>query len=309
MANANVFCPVCGSTASKTYMTDVTDLFHGVRGIWELLECVDCGLIYTTPFIPENRIGEYYPADYAPYSEGVDASARPIIRFLKSLAILPYKLRFGEPGYFPLPFGNSRLMEVGCGAGRYLHKMSSLSWQCTGLDISAQAIEVARKSNPDAEFIVGALNDIAAGESYDMIIMHHVFEHLYHPKQVIETCFKLLQHGGKLVVSGPNIDSLEAKCFGRRWKGLDMPRHTLHFKESVLIALLKDAGFTIENTRPGMFASSISESLIMCLPEKFRRKVIHSRFERMIYLILTPIAAISYFLGNRGTVEVVAIKN
>ena len=111
-----------------------------------------------------------------------------------------------------------------------------------------------------------------------------------------------------MVVNVPNIASWEAKWFGRNWKGLDMPRHIFHFQESVLDRLLVDSGFAIEKKRPGMFASSISESVIMCLPDELRRRIIHTKLERILYLMLVPVAAISYFFGNRGTVEIVAVK-
>ncbi len=176
------------------------------------------------------------------------------------------------------------------------------------MDVSTQAIETARKLSPAAKFIVGTINDAGAGGKFDLIVMHHVLEHLYHPRQAVDASYKLLQSGGALVVSVPNIGSSEASWFGRRWKGLDMPRHMLHFKEPVLDRLLVDAGFTIEKKRPGMFASSISESVIMCLPVGLRGRVINSRMARIIYLMLVPFAALSYVLGNCGTIEVVARK-
>jgi 2-polyprenyl-3-methyl-5-hydroxy-6-metoxy-1,4-benzoquinol methylase len=290
------------------YLDGVTDLFHGMSGTWDLQEC-SCGLIYTHPFIMESRIGEYYPDNYAANDAGSEASNHPITRFLKSVAILPYTLRFGQPGYFPQPFGNGRLLDVGCGAGRHIQQMSSLGWQCMGVDISTRAIENAKKLNPSATFVVGMIDNVEVGEKFDLISMHHVLEHVYDPRQVIERCFELLRPGGKLVVNVPNINSWEAKWFGRRWKGLDIPRHLLHFKESVLARLLSTAGFAIEKKRPGMFASSISESFIMCLPDGLRKKVINSRFNRIFYLMLVPIAALSYALGNRGTVEIVVVKN
>lgn len=308
MTEPNIRCPACQSTASEMFREGVTDLLHSMAGRWELRECTHCGLIYTTPFIPESRIGEYYPADYAPYGEISEASAHPVTRFLKSLAILPYTHRFGPPGYFPPPAGRGRLLEVGCGAGRYLQKMSSLGWWCMGLDVSGQAIDAARKLNPATEFMVGTLDDIEGGDKFDLIVMHHVLEHLHHPAQIMNACFGMLQSGGKLVVSVPNIASWEARWFGRRWIGLDIPRHLLHFRESVLVSHLSAAGFVIEKTRPGMFASSISESVIMCLPAWLRRKAIHSRIGRVFYLMMVPVASITYALGNRGTVEIVAVK-
>ena len=309
MSEAIISCPFCGSVSSGIYLEGVTDLLHGTHGIWDIRECMSCGLLYTSPAIPEERMGEYYPAEYAAHVGGNEGYGHPFIRFLKVLAILPYTLRFGQPGYFPQPFGKAEMLDVGCGAGLHIRKMSSLGWRCMGVDISMQAIGNARRLNPDAKFVVGLLRDIDSGEKFDLISMHHVLEHLYHPRQVIADCYSLLRPGGKLVVNVPNVASFEAGLFGRRWIGLDIPRHMLHFKEAVLVRLLKEAGFEIETKRPGMFSSSISESLIMCLPAWLRNKVFHSRVARIVYILLVPVAAISYFLGNRGTVEIVALKN
>lgn len=307
--DANTRCPSCLSISSKIYIKGVTDLFYGMSGEWDLLECKNCGLIYLAPLIQESRIGGYYPENYTAYDAGREASAHPLTRFLKSAAILPYTLRFSQPGYSPLPFGNARMLDVGCGAGLRIREMSTLGWQCIGLDISMKAIESASGLNPTAGFAVGVIDDIDSSERFDLISMHHVLEHLYHPRQVIESCYRLLPPGGKLVVNVPNIASFEARLFGRKWKGLDIPRHLLHFKEPVLERFLLDAGFTIENKRTAMFASSISESFIMCLPAGLRSKLIHSRLGRLFYLTLVPLAAISYFLGNRGTLEIVAVRN
>ena len=298
-------CPACHSAASRPYLRGVRDWYHGVEGEWDLIECVDCGLTYLSPFIAESHIAECYPKDYNPLDSG---RAHPLVRFLKALTILPYTLRFGQPGYSPRSFGQGDFLDIGCGAGLNIHEMSGLGWRCTGVDISAPAIEYARKNNPDAEFHVGLASDMAPDERFDLIAMHHVLEHLHRPRQALAACHGLLRPGGRLVVNVPNIGSLEARLFGRRWKGLDIPRHLLHFKEEVLERFLLEAGFSIESKRPGMFATSISESLIMCLPASLRYRMIHSRAGHFFYQLLLPLAALSYLFGNRGTVEIVAIK-
>lgn len=300
-------CPGCLSAEASVYRTGVTDLLHGFAGKWDLLECGNCGLIYLAPTIPESRIGDYYPESYAAYSVG-ELSARPLVRIVKSLLILPYTLRFGQPGYFPAPFGEGRLLDVGCGAGLHVRQMSQLGWTCTGVDMSPHALVSARRLNPDAEFHMGLAGDLAPGEAFDLISMHHVLEHLHHPRQALADCYQRLRPGGRLVVNVPNIGSFEAKCFGRRWKGLDAPRHLLHFRENVLERFLQEAGFEIEAKRPGMFATSVSESLTMSLPAGLRRRLSQSRLEHLLYQLLLPVTALSYLLGNRGTLEVVAVK-
>lgn len=301
-------CPACGSSESSVYLAGVEDLFHGCTGSWDLCKCAHCGLVHLAPVIPESRLGDYYPASYTNYSAGSDKPARPLVRFVKSLLILPYTLRFGMHGYFPIPFGGSRLLDVGCGAGLYVRQMAALGWQCTGVDISATAIENARRLSPGAEFYVGLAGDLEPDDRFDLISMHHVLEHLHRPRQAIADCHRHLRPGGRLVVSLPNIASAEAKLFGRRWKGLDVPRHLQHFSEPVLERFLCEAGFVIESKRPGMFATSISESMIMCLPAGLRRRVIRSGAGHSVYQLLLPFAAFSYLLGNRGTLEIVAVK-
>lgn len=301
-------CPACGSNAAGVYLAGVADFEHGCEGNWDLLECEDCGLIRLAPFIEESRIGDYYPTNYAPYNAGGDRPARPLVSLVKSLLVLPYTLRYGQPGYFIAPFGRGRLLDVGCGSGLYVRQMSVLGWQCAGVDMSDIAVEEARKLNPDAEFHVGLAGDLEAGEQFDLVTMHHVLEHLPLPRQAIANCYRRLRSGGRLVISVPNIGSFESRCFGRRWKGLDVPRHLLHFREPVLGRLLSDAGFTIESKRSGLFASSISESFIMCLPAGLRRRVMRSWAGHLFYQLLLPFAAFSYLLGNRGTLEFVAVK-
>lgn len=308
MADTDIACPACGSSASMTHLDGVTDLLHGIGGTWDLLECANCGLVYLAPPIPERRMGEYYPENYTAYGAGRDKPANQALRLLKAALMLPYTLRFGQPGYFPLPFGGGRMLDIGCGAGLHVSQMSALGWQCAGVDISEQAVENARRLNPGAEFFVGHADDLAPGERYDLISMHHVLEHVRDPGQAIAACFGLLRPGGRLAVNVPNIGSFEAKCFGRRWIGLDVPRHLLHFREPVLERFLREAGFAIKSKRPGMFASSISESFILCLPARLRRKLLHSRAGHFFYQLLLPFAALGYLLGNRGTLEIVAVK-
>lgn len=308
MANTDFVCPACFSVASKTYMNHVRDLFYGVGEEWKLLECLSCGLIYLSPFISENHIGDYYPENYSPYGTGNNEFAKPLQRFLKAALILPYTLRFGRPGYFPSPFGGCRMLDIGCGAGLYIRQMSELGWQCTGVDISSQAVASARRLNPSVEFHVGLSGWHEPEEMFDLISMHHVLEHLHHPKQVLADCYRRLRPGGRLVVNVPNIASFEARCFGRRWKGLDAPRHLLHFREPVLERFLKEAGFVIQSKRPEMFASSISESLGICLPLYFGRMMTQSVWGNWLRRMMVPIAATSYFLGNRGVIEFVALK-
>jgi 2-polyprenyl-3-methyl-5-hydroxy-6-metoxy-1,4-benzoquinol methylase len=301
-------CPNCGLLSSKVYISQVKDLVHGMAGTWNLLECTGCGLIFTDPMIPESIIGDYYPNDYSPYSGAGKTGRHPIFKFFQWLIKLPYTFRFGQPGYHPKPFGEGRLLEVGCGSGGEIQKMSAMGWKCTGVEISQLAVDQARRTCPSSEFIQGIIDDIKVQKQFDLIIMHHVLEHLHRPKDVINTCNKLLRKSGRLVISLPNIGSIEARFFGKKWMGLEIPRHLVHFRESVLENLLVESGFLVLSKRPEMFASSISESLLLYLPDSIRNKISQSFMIRYYNFLFVPLAALSYALGNRGIIEILAEK-
>ena len=108
------------------------------------------------------------------------------------------------------------------------------------------------------------------------------------------------------MISVPNIDSLEARLFGRAWRGLDIPRHAVSFRPKVIERLLHECGFGKVSIRPQMLASSISESIILLLPNG--RQLFGSRIARLLYLAMVLPASLSYMLGNAGAIEVTAHK-
>jgi hypothetical protein len=69
---------------------------------------------------------------------------------------------------------------------------------------------------------------------------------------------RLLHGDGLLVVSVPNVDSLEFKLFGRWWFPLDSSRHFYHFDKHSLSGFFAQAGFRLQRVR-----TSISEIFLM----------------------------------------------
>lgn len=309
MSNYKYSCPVCKSTSYRVFLKGCKDILYRCSGEWTLLECIHCQVVYTVPILNEGNLLEYYPADYSPYNILLTGlRERTISGFLRKAAMLPYKVRFGSPECVQQPFGEARLLEVGCGSGEFLKSMTRLGWKCWGLDVSPLAVKQAKKSAPDAVIIQSTLTEVVFEEPLDVIAMFNVLEHLPDPVESLHKCFEILAPGGKLLIGIPNVGSYEAKLFGRYWRGLDIPRHLFHFRESELRRLIEACGFTVLKVRPMMFASSISESLIMLLPERIRYCFLHSRASRYLYLLMVFPAALSYLLGNRGLIELVAQK-
>ncbi len=306
MCSAN--CPICQSPESRLYLERCSDFLYGCPGTWSLIECCTCGLVYTFPLPTAEALLGLYPEDYSPHVSVKELKATVYGRLLGAFRAMPYLLRFGSPDWAFRPFGSGRVLDVGCGRGELLRQLAALGWKCWGIDISPLAVAKARVLVPGAEVVQATLEDIHWDISFDLITAVHVIEHMPDPRGALSKIASLLAPGGRLFMSIPNIGSFEAKLFGRYWSGLDIPRHCVHFREGVTRFLLEGMGLSIVGVRPALFASSLSESLISMLPETVRRQVLHSRIARYIYFLAFPFATLSYALGNRGVLEIVAEK-
>ena len=260
--------------------------------------------MYTVPAMDQDTLLSYYPPDYGPYDPTVSSRANQWLSIMRWILMAPYRLRFGSPDFSDVPFQGGRLLDVGCGSGMFLRQAGRLGWRCWGIDFNAAVVERARANAPEATLSVGTLDDVATTPAFDLINMTHVLEHLARPRQALRQCLERLAPGGTLRLGVPNIGSIEAKIFGRYWIGLDVPRHVVHFRPSVLAHLLEETGFVDVEQRPAMFASSMSESLILALPSALRYRLLGSRWARGVYLSMIFPASLSYAVGNAGAIEV-----
>lgn len=106
------------------------------------------------------------------------------------------------------------VLEIGSGEGDFLVFLKSVlddSAKLSGIDINpimAQAAE-AKKVQCICKDAVEALNDIGS-ETIDVIYALHIIEHLENGylREMLNECYRVLKHGGTLVIETPNTQSL-----------------------------------------------------------------------------------------------------
>lgn len=77
------------------------------------------------------------------------------------------------------------LHEVGCGQGYNIQLLSSIKKaDCTGSDISKEALSLAKKRNPEINFFKASIYSLPfPNNSFDLVVASEVLEHLESPQK------------------------------------------------------------------------------------------------------------------------------
>ncbi len=205
---------------------------------FEIRKCGVCGLTITWPRPAD--VGPYYPAGY--YGEGKRYPA-PLQRFLDGLYAA--RARRLEAASTRRP---GRALDIGCGQGLLLAQLRRRGWEVTGTELSERSAHFARNVL-GLDVRVGDVTTLnLPSESFDLVILWHVLEHVPNPLALLREAARLLRPGGTLLVAVPNFGSPEAQFGHAAWFHLDVPRHLNHFDLPVLKSLLEDAGLDIVKT-------------------------------------------------------------
>ncbi len=257
------------------------DVGRGERERFNLVKCRNCGLQLVNPRPARQDMGRYYSEDYYAHTSlkirkprgnsslpGKWASFKDDVRRLIRIRFYNYPHSQEDKGkgvsffknifvwYFYLtyrsrldilPFtGKGRILDIGCGNGRWLSALRKLGWQTSGVEKNRGASGYARdKLHLDVR--TGDLLDYRyRDKSFDVVTMWHSLEHLYDPLRTLKEIGRILNNNGLLVIAVPNIDCFIARVFKTYWYGLQLPIHLIAFTPESITKMLKSAGFDVK---------------------------------------------------------------
>jgi SAM-dependent methyltransferase len=247
-------CLICSGDELELFCTAVDRVRERPGETWRIVRCRRCGFGWTEPLLSGDELGRYYPGHYLGEIE------RRIDEFLTG-SLQRSRLWKGEvekvrlvERYVP----GGRILDVGCGDGKFLWALAPERWERFGVERSTEAVTSVRQRIPGLELFPG---DIHSGElipgAFDALTFWHVLEHLPDPEATLARAAALLCPGGWLFVSLPCLDSLQAGLFRGLWYGFDdVPRHLHHFSGRSLNLLLARTGFTVH--RQLMFSRNVN---------------------------------------------------
>lgn len=139
---------------------------------------------------------------------------------------------------------NEYLLDVGCGPGFFL-KVASRYYRARGVEIGKEAVFHARNVL-GLDVIQGEFKgSLYSPQSFDVVTMFDVVEHLKNPISTMKDVYALLKPGGVFMLTTGDFSSLAARFFGKRWHLMTLPDHLFFFSKEGLMKILEQIGFQI----------------------------------------------------------------
>jgi len=147
-----------------------------------------------------------------------------------------------------------KLLDVGCGQGALLVAARRRGWEAVGLDVSERFARSAR-NELKLPVLIGDISSIdMAPESFDVVVLNAILEHLPDPRRSLLKVQSVLRPGGVVWIDVPNerglyyrTGNLWNRLCGRDWvvnlSPTFSPGHLYGFSRRSLEMLLRRSGF------------------------------------------------------------------
>lgn len=240
-------CESCGSNFVKEILV--------TRDECRIVECINCGLKFTSPRIKEKIWVDYLKKET-----------------LRSIEVTENRLKYGVAlsSNIKLTFPNwyenrikmenqiinetqqyldtkiNRLHDVGCGVGFLLNVANAKGIKATGNDLNGYACKVM-KERFNLEVYNNVLSKCQIEDGIlDAVVMRDYIEHTYHPIEDFKSAYKFLRVGGIIWIETFNVDCYKFDQYKGDWNMLFW-NHVYHFSPKTLKDMVKKAGFDIKS--------------------------------------------------------------
>lgn len=227
---SRVNCPICD-------IDDATWAF-GKEG-FDFVRCRHCGLLHANPQLKPDVAESFYKKS---------KTANNWIRVQGGAKEQDWN---AQKKYLPalekieqLKPGGGRLLDFGCSIGQFLNISKDFGWVGEGIELNHDAAEFARREygltvHEDKLEALGLEE-----ESYDLITLWGVLEHLNDPNSMLQNVRGLLKKDGLLLLFVPNGHSLIVRLTRYYNSTISGRAHLWYFTPKTIEQILAKNGFT-----------------------------------------------------------------
>lgn len=257
-------CPLCESTSWTRLAVPAEwigyEVLGHLRGQLGLVRCRSCGLTFTNPRPSLRALASFYGGDtYVCHQVNGAGSAAATAEFVFS-QIARY-----------LPSEAPRaLLDYGAGAGAFMACAAQQNWTVRGFEPGRRGLHACLRSGLN---VTDNLADLL-GETFGLVTLLYVFEHLPAPKEALRTLRRLVAPNGRLFLGVPNASSLRARLahpwLARRFplaqRHRAFPIHLMYYSKATLRRMLAENGWKVE----AMFTMGLGVDEFLSRPNRPR---------------------------------------
>jgi SAM-dependent methyltransferase len=254
MQNIETACKICQNTKENSFIV-AKEMMFGTNESFEYLLCENCNCLQIIH--PPLNMEAYYPTTYYAFDQSPIIKKSFLSKFLAHRRNSYFLFKNSILGYFlgkihpnpPLELisktnikRDSTVLDIGCGSGHLLYSMRLAGMKnILGADPYLSG-EITYENG--LKILKKDFSEI--NSTWDLIMLHHVFEHMASPLEVLKQVYEKLNPGGKCMIRIPTTSSYAWQHYRENWVQLDAPRHFfLHSTESINI-LAEASGLEIE---------------------------------------------------------------
>jgi len=242
-------CQLCGGADFRKM--PVRNIFNNCG--YDLVQCRNCNLIMVNPMPSRDTIKDFYRDEYfeKDYKCGVKSNSyyeEESSTIEKAKQVLPLVKKLKPQGI---------LLEIGCAGGTFLNEAQKNGYQAEGVEVSLSMSEKAQKLY-GVKVRQGDFEEMEfANESFDVICMFDVFEHLRNPREALKTIHRILKPEGIVVIDVPTTKNALAFRLSvsllkvlRKIRQISLPPYHLYeYTSSTLQGFLNQTGFESKDVR------------------------------------------------------------
>lgn len=215
-------------------------------------------ILKTHPQPTLDKLGSYYEfEDYISHTDGKRTMFEKMYHFIKRKAIRDKVSLINL--YQPL---KGRILDIGAGTGDFLLECKNQNWDILGIEPNDKAKGIA--IGKGIKF--GDTIEKLESNSFDVITMWHVLEHVPDVEHQVTELKRLLKPSGTIIIAVPNFKSYDANHYKEFWAAYDVPRHLWHFSKTAIEKLFDKQNMNLEDIKPMWFDSFY----VSLLSEKYK---------------------------------------
>lgn len=236
-------CLACSGVMAP-YIDEISDDRYAYPGKFAILQCKNCGYMSTNPVLKDEDLPSLYSNFYPRSQVNINELVSEARKVLSPLAkYWRWMSGTDNQGHYQARPGQ-KVLDIGSGSCLSLLELKYMGVDASGIEADPTVQSIADQL--DLHIYIGSIHDYPFKDrTFDLIVLNQVIEHVPDPLSLLNSLRERLNPGGKVILSFPNSNSIQAKLSGVKWINWHVPYHQHHFNIRSFSLLAQKAEYKI----------------------------------------------------------------